>query len=159
MQPLPHTRHCFVCGVENPSGLQLDFLTDRRVVETRFRFRRDLCGFTHAIHGGVIATVLDEVMVWAVGVGAGQLTYSGEMTVRYLKPTAPEVDVVARGELVENKRGRLFLAKGTLSDAAGNVLAESTGKYLPVPAELQPDLKADFVETPDWIFRNAASPG
>jgi len=152
MQALPHTRNCYVCGIQNPAGLRLDFATDRRVVETRFQFRRELCGFAATVHGGLIATVLDEVMVWAVGVGAGQLTYCGEMTVRYQRPTPPETDLIARGELIENKRGRLFLSKGSLFDTAGDLLAESTGKYLPVPAELQPILRADFVESPDWVF-------
>ncbi len=152
MQILPHTRNCFVCGLHNPAGLRLDLATDRRVVEARFQFRREFCGFTDTIHGGLIATVLDEVMVWAVGVGARQLTYCGEMTVRYLRPTPPETDVLVRGELVENKRGRLFLAKAASFNAAGELLAESTGKYLPIPAHLQPPMRADFVEPPDSIL-------
>jgi acyl-coenzyme A thioesterase PaaI-like protein len=157
MQLLPHTRQCFVCGIENPAGLRLDLATDQRMVETRFQFRRELCGFKETVHGGLIATVLDEVMVWAVGVGAGQLSYCGELTVRYQQPTPPRTEVVARGELVENKRGRLFFAKAALYDAAGNLLAESTGKYLPVPGALRPALLADFVEDPGRIFGPAES--
>ena len=154
MTSLPHTRGCFVCGLENPAGLRLDFATDRRVVETRFRFRREQCGFSQTIHGGIIGTVLDEVMVWAVGVATGQLAYCGEMTVRFQRPAPPQVDVVATGELVENRRGRLFLARGELRDGAGELLAESTGKYLPLPGELRPAMLADFVEdiTP-WFQR------
>ncbi len=154
MKALPHTRHCFVCGLHNPAGLRLDFATDQRIVETRFQFRREMCGFVKTVHGGLIATVLDEVMVWAVGVAAGQLTYCAEMSVRYQRPTPPETDVIARGELVENKRGRLFLARGELLDAGGQLLAESTGKYLPVPPDLLPQMKADFLESPDWVFQS-----
>lgn len=153
MQPLPHTRHCFVCGLHNAAGLKLDFATDQQVVETHFRFRREHCGFLDTVHGGLIGTVLDEVMVWAVGVRCGQLTYCAEMNVRYQRPTPPDVELSARGELVEDKRGRLFLAKGSLWNSTGDLLAESTGKYLPVPAGLQPQLKSDFLESPDWIFR------
>lgn len=153
MEPLPHTRHCFVCGIQNPAGFGMHLETDRRVVETRFRFRPEWCGFPETVHGGLIGTALDEVMVWAVGVATGHLTYCGEMTVRYQRPTRPGVDVLARAELVENRRNRLFLARASLLDADGHLLAESTGKYLPLPAELYPRMFADFIGDPSSIFR------
>ncbi|HAB19907.1 MAG TPA: PaaI family thioesterase [Verrucomicrobiota bacterium] len=153
MEPLPNTRNCFVCGLQNPVGLRLGIATDRRVVEARFQFRREFCGFTDTIHGGLIATVLDEIMVWAVGVGTGELSYCAEMTVRFQRPATPESDILARGELEANKRGRLFLAKGELFNTAGDLLSESTGKYLPIPDELRPVMLADFDTPPAGIFR------
>ena len=148
MQPLPPTRSCFVCGLENPIGLRLPFAAVAGAVETRFRFRADCCGFTGVVHGGLVGTVLDEIMVWAASAETKQFAYCAELTVRYLRPTRPGVDVVARGELVENKRGRLFLTRGELRDGEGNLLAEATGKYLPIPAEMRASVLADFVEPP-----------
>ncbi len=127
--------------------------TDHRRVETRFRFRPEWCGFPGTVHGGLIATALDEVMVWAVGVATGHLTYCGEMTVRYQRPTRPDVEVLCRGELVENRRNRLCLARASLFNAEGELLAESSGKYLPIPAELRPRMLEDFIEDPSAIFR------
>jgi uncharacterized protein (TIGR00369 family) len=148
MQLLPPTRSCFVCGTENPIGLKLALHAVAGAVETRFRFRADCCGFRDTIHGGMIGTVLDELMVWAAGDATKQFAYCAEMTVRYLRPTRAGVDVLARARLVENKRGRLFLAAAELHDAEGNVLAEATGKYLPLPGELRASVLADFVEPP-----------
>lgn len=148
MQPLPPTRSCFVCGLENPIGLKLPIGAVPGAVETRFRFRADCCGFTGVVHGGIVGTVLDEIMVWAASAETKQFAYCAELTVRYLRPTRPGVDVVARGELVENKRGRLFLTRGDLRDCEGNLLAEATGKYLPIPAEMRASVLADFVEPP-----------
>lgn len=137
----------------------MSLATDRRIVETRFRFRREWCGFPGTVHGGLVATALDEVMVWAVGVLTGHLTYCGEMTVRYQRPTRPEVEVLACGELVSNKRDRLFLARASLLDLDGQLLAESSGKYLPVPAELRPTMLADFVNDPTAVFPGIRSGG
>ena len=93
----------------------------------------------------MIATVLDEVMVWAIGVNAAKFVYCAELTVRYLRPTRPQTELVARGEVVENRRGKLFTTRGELRDAAGQLLAEATGKYLPVPDAVSAEVAADFV--------------
>ena len=151
MQQLPNTRGCFCCGMENPHGLQLLMFTDRRVVETRFSLRPQFVGFRNTIHGGITATVLDEMMAWACGVGAQTFAYCAELTVRYLQPIAPATELVARGELVENRR-RLLLCKAEVLDAAGTVLAEATGKYIPLRGPLHDAMLADFLSDPSVIF-------
>ena len=156
MIPLPNTRHCFVCGLENQGGFALQVSRDHQAAVSRFRFRPDWCGFPGTVHGGLVATALDEIMVWAVGVASGRMTYCAELSVRYQRPTRPDVEVTARGELTANRRDRLFLASATLVDPEGTLLAEATGKYLPVPEELLPDMLADFLGDPTSIFRAAS---
>jgi acyl-coenzyme A thioesterase PaaI-like protein len=73
MRKLPHTHSCFVCGESNPAGLNLRFETDGRVVRARFTPRVEHVGFKQVVHGGIIATVLDEIMVWACAVPTKQL--------------------------------------------------------------------------------------
>ncbi len=156
MNALPNTRSCYVCGIENPIGLRLGFESDdaRTVAETRFSFRPEFAGFRDTVHGGAIATVLDEVMVWAIGVAAKQFVYCAELTVRYQRPVRPGAELVARGEVTEDRRGRLFIARGELRDASGQLLAESTGKYLPVPAAVGAQVLEDFVgEVPEFLQR------
>jgi acyl-coenzyme A thioesterase PaaI-like protein len=63
MRMLPHTRSCFVCGESNPAGLNLRFETDGRTVQTRFVPRAEHIGFRQTVHGGLTATLLDEIMV------------------------------------------------------------------------------------------------
>ena len=63
MKPLPHTHSCFVCGESNPLGLKLRFQTDGRLVHARFVPLPEHIGFKQTVHGGLIATVLDEIMV------------------------------------------------------------------------------------------------
>jgi len=64
MRELPHTHSCFVCGEANPLGLKLRFESDGQIVRTRFTPCPDHMGFKDVIHGGLLATVLDEIMVW-----------------------------------------------------------------------------------------------
>src|SRR5437764_10655831 len=107
MKELPHSKSCFVCGSRNRFGLNLRFFTDGQIVQARFIPRPEDNGFLGVVHGGITATVLDEVMVWACAVREKQFCFSAEMTVRYLGPIQIGTEVIARGEMVENKRGRL----------------------------------------------------
>ena len=152
MIKLPHTRSCFVCGLHNPVGLKLDFETDGRIVRTRFVARPEYAGFRDALHGGIIATILDEVMVWACGVHTKRFAFSVELNFRFLQPARPGATLEAIGELVENRRNRLFETRGELRDTAGPVLASATGKYLPLKEAMMADLMEDFAENTEILF-------
>jgi acyl-coenzyme A thioesterase PaaI-like protein len=152
MQPLPHTRSCFVCGEANPLGLKLRFETDGRFVHARFSPRPEHNGLKGVIHGGIIATVLDEIMVWACAVQTRRFVFCAEMKVRFLNPMRPGSDVTLTGELIANRKGRIFEAKGIAKDASGNTLAESTGKYLPVKGADVSQFAADFVGDASWLL-------
>ena len=61
---LEDDRMCFCCGSENPIGLKLAFeTTPEGRMRTVWTPRREHQGFRNIIHGGLVATVLDEVMV------------------------------------------------------------------------------------------------
>lgn len=152
MKLLPHTRSCFVCGESNPAGLKLRFETDGRLVRTRFVPRDEHVGFRQTVHGGLTATVLDEIMVWACAVQTKRFAFCAELNVRFLNPVRPGEALVASGELVSNRRGKLLEAKAELRDQAGVVLATASGKYLPIKQGELADMVTDFVEDPGWVL-------
>ena len=151
MKPLPHTHSCFVCGEANPFGLKLRFETDGRIVQTRFVPRAEHIGFKGVVHGGLIATVLDEIMVWACAVPTRKFAYCAELTVRYLQPLAPAEEVVVTGELVVNRKVRVYDAKAAVCNARNIALAEATGKYLPIKSPDVSEMARDFVGDTSWL--------
>ena len=151
MKELPHTHSCFVCGDANPLGLKLRFDTDGRVVRARFQPCENHVGFKGVVHGGITATVLDEVMVWACAVATRRFAYCAELNVRYLRPLAPAAETAVTGELVENRKGRIFEAKAALLDIAGRSYVEATGKYLPIKDAEVSQLVTDFVGDASWL--------
>ncbi len=152
MKPLPHTYSCFVCGESNPFGLKLRFETDGRMVQTRFVPGVEHIGFKGVVHGGIMATVLDEIMVWACAVPTRKFAYCAELTVRYLQPVAPGAEIVVTGELVANRKNRIYEAKAAACTVANVTLAEATGKYLPIKATNLAELARDFVGDPAWLL-------
>jgi uncharacterized protein (TIGR00369 family) len=145
MNELPHTRSCFVCGESNPFGLNLRFYEDGDGVRATFTPREEHNGFKGVTHGGLLATVLDEIMVWACAVRTKRFAYCAEMTVRFISPAPPGDKLTVIGRLMENRRGRVFHAGGELLDESGSIIATSTGKYLPIRDEEAGVMKEDFV--------------
>ena len=152
MKPLPHTHACFVCGESNPFGLRLRFETDGRIVRTRFVPRAEHIGFKGVVHGGILATVLDEIMVWACVVPTRKFAYCAELTVRYLHPVVPGVELIVTGELVTNRKDRIFAATAEARSAANLTLAQATGKYLPIKATDPCEVARELVGDTGWLL-------
>jgi uncharacterized protein (TIGR00369 family) len=150
MKELPHTHSCFVCGESNPIGLQLRFQTDGRLVQTRFVPCARHVGFRDTVHGGLIATLLDEAMVWACAVQTKRFAFCAELKVRYLNPVRPDQPATATAELLANRRDRIFETKAELRNEAGLLLATATGKYLPVKESDLGSMVTDLVGEPFW---------
>ncbi len=124
--------NCFVCGKENANGLRLDFRVNdlSHEVEADVVFPTYFQGWQDTVHGGLLATVLDEVMVQAARV-AGITCVTAEITVKYKKPAATGVSYRVSGKLLET-RGRILTAESRLCDASGQVYALATGKFFKV---------------------------
>lgn len=157
MKTLPHTLSCFVCGEANPHGLNLRAQTDGNVVEARFVPRPEHIGFRETVHGGLIATLLDEVMVWACAVRTKKFAYCAELNVRFVTPLRPGQEALAVAELVGDRRGRVFEAKAELRTQAGLTCASATGKYLPIKEATAAEMAADFVGDFSWVFAGGSA--
>ena len=152
MRTLPHTHSCFVCGESNPAGLNLRVETDGCVVRTRFTPRAEHVGFKQVVHGGIISTLLDEIMVWACAVQTKQFAYCVELNVRFVKSARPGEETVATAELAANRRNKIFEAKARLHNSAGELLASATGKFLPIKSGDAAEMVRDFVGDPRRAF-------
>ena len=145
--PLPWTHGCYVCGQDNPLGLHLRFELAGEQVVARFAPRPEHGGFQGIVHGGVLMTVLDEVMFWTPSIAAGRMYWSAEVAVRFVAPARVGVELTAVAQL-QRMRPKMARTTGSITDAAGRLIASATGKYLPVPAELEQKALADFCEHP-----------
>src|SRR5438309_6496532 len=128
---LPHTPNCLVCGRTNPHGLHLSLHVDpaSNLVTTTLTPTRDHIGFEGIIHGGLLATVLDEAMVWAATWQGRRFCVCGEMTIRFRKAAEVGKPLIIRAS-VTSARSRMIQTSGQVMDQAGDVLATAEGKYV-----------------------------
>src|SRR5262245_28945158 len=105
---LPHARHCLVCGRHNPQGLKLHLhvVPDTGMVSTDFRPLPEHVGFEGIIHGGLLATVMDEAMTWAATWRNRRFCYCAEMTARFRHPVTPGQGLRVEA-LVERSRPKM----------------------------------------------------
>ena len=130
-QMLPSSEGCFVCGEENEAGLRSRFCVEDGVVAGRFRPGAHHCGFAGVVHGGIVASMLDETMSWAAACALKRMCVTGEMTVRYILnvPDDRELVCVTR---VEKSNRRMATTSGELVDEDGTKYASATAKFLPM---------------------------
>lgn len=77
---------CFGCSPHNPIGLQLNFFLDGRRVTSEWQPRADLEGYPGVTHGGVLATLCDEVAAWYLHAVLGTAGMTRELQIRYHLP-------------------------------------------------------------------------
>ena len=135
LTPFPHAaqNRCFGCGADNPTGLRLEFLiaADRSVV-CMTTVSAAFEGPRGCLHGGVIATLLDEAMsksVRALGVTA----VTRHLEVDYLRPVPSGAPIRIEGHLVKSD-GRKHETRARILDGERRILARSKGLFI----EIQP---------------------
>ena len=137
-RPSP-ARLCFGCGSENPQGLGLRFrLEDGRAVAD-FTPPSHLQGYPGRVHGGVVASMLDEAMGWAV-YGQGVWAMTVRLTTRLRRPVWLGEPVTVSG-WVTRDRGRFVELRSELRSSGGTVLAEAEGVFARVRGEQAEELR------------------
>src|SRR5690606_33126821 len=101
---LPNSKTCFVCGEDNAAGLQSRFYVEGGCVKMKLRPQPHHCGYANVVHGGVVAAALDECMGWAAARAIKRMCYTGELTIRYLKPVPADGDLTVCTEVKRANR-------------------------------------------------------
>lgn len=121
---------CFACGKSNPIGLKLEFVIEDGEYVTYFTPRKEHQGYVGIVHGGVVSTVLDEVMARYVYV-LGHRAVTGEMTVKLKRPARVGACIRFAGR-VDSENRRLILTSATANDEDGQLIAEATARMVRV---------------------------
>jgi uncharacterized protein (TIGR00369 family) len=123
---LGNDRMCFCCGAENAEGLKLEFDFEGGRARTSLAFPKKYQGYRDIVHGGLIATVLDETMVTLVN-HMGHRAVTAELNVRFLAPLKVGEGVEISAWMVE-EHGRLLqvAASAVRSDGTEIARARST---------------------------------
>ena len=137
----PH--NCFACGTLNVHGLGLELhASDDRcwaelVLPERFQ------GWEGIAHGGIVSTILDEVMAWAL-VDHDMWAVTARMTVEFKRPVPIGRPIRGEGRVARIRR-RLVDAEGVILDPAdGTILARSEATFVGASEEKKRELKARY---------------
>ncbi len=128
-------QRCFGCGAQNATGLQLVFRHEGDTIVTEFTPDTQFQGFPGVVHGGILATLLDETLS-RTATAEGRWMMTGRLEVRYRNaaPVGHTLRVTAR---TLSSRSRMITAAGDirLADDPETIIATAEGTFLPIPTD------------------------
>ncbi len=137
-----NSKMCFICGMDNPIGLRAQFynVEDGSVV-CPFRYTENNQSFPGRVHGGLIASMLDELGLRALWADGDESVFGVTMSlqVKYRRPVPYNTDLFGRG-IVTKESGTFSNTHAEIYDVHGNLLSEAEVKYIKLdPAVIAPD--------------------
>ena len=145
--------NCFGCSPYNDIGLQLTFYDAGDELIAGWQPQQLLEGYPDIVHGGIQATLLDEICAWTVYVKAETAGFTKQINVSYLSPLRiSKGEVTIKARLIE-KTKREALLKAELYDGEGKKCAEGEFVYFVYPQEIAvkrfqyPGIEAFYDET------------
>lgn len=147
---LPHSHTCFVCGESNPKGLNIRFFADDHGAYVPLFLREEQMGYPGIAHGGVLMSILDELMGWAATMQTGEFSVSAEINTRFLKPVPLHTPLTARAQMTQ-RRGKVWYTHGEIVDEKGTVYVRATGKYVSIGKKRTIEVLRLMIHDPDAL--------
>lgn len=121
---------CFGCGSGNPRGLRLAFERRDHCVVAETKLDASLAGYDGLVHGGIVATLLDEAMGWALLELAGRYGVTRSLTVQYRRPVAVGRGLEISAHIVDGTETGPLWIEATVKDSRGRLLASAMGEWV-----------------------------
>lgn len=127
-----NSKMCFICGMDNPIGLKAQFYNmEDGSVMTKFQYREEHQSFPQRVHGGLIATMLDELglrALWAKG-SEEEFGVTLSMESKFRKPVPYNEILIGKG-LVKKETSKFITIDTEIFNTSGDLLANAEVKYI-----------------------------
>jgi uncharacterized protein (TIGR00369 family) len=127
--PNRENHNCFGCSPVNKSGLQMAFYTNETAVYSKVTVPEHLCGWNNLVHGGVLTTILDEIMSWSAIYLLKRVAMTKSMTVDFIKPVYVGNPLKTEGLVLEKKGKHEALMEGRIYNQDDVCCASATGTF------------------------------
>lgn len=133
----PNSTYCFVCGVGNPNGLKMKFYEHGPgEVSATYTVPEHFQSYPGIVHGGILASMLDEVVSRAAMTGEPtRFRSTAKLEIRYRRPAPLGEPLYMRG-WVTNDRGSRATAKAEVRLGDGTLITEAEALLADYPDEV-----------------------
>ena len=146
--------NCFACGTLNAHGLRLTLHLEPKRSWTELDLDRRFEGWDSIAHGGITATILDEVMAWSL-VASDNWGVTARLAVEFRRPVPIETRIRAEGWITSERRRVVETAAQLIDIATGQQLATATGTYVAADAARKRELQKRYgfrrLDNPDEV--------
>ncbi|MFX0207487.1 MAG: PaaI family thioesterase [Candidatus Hodarchaeota archaeon] len=121
--------NCFGCSPANDHGLQLRFyLSERGCYADDYILPDYFCGFSRWVHGGIIASMLDEVAAWSIISHLFKVGITREITIKFFNPVPANTQIRVEGEIVSSDE-KSAVVESKITSKDGNLLAKAKSNW------------------------------
>ncbi len=154
----PEGHHCFACGTDNPIGLNLKFYCRGDAVCSDITLGKYHEGWQDVAHGGIISTLLDEVMSWAIMYSKKTFVVTRKMDIKYVRNVSIGTPLTVTGKLVDDSKPPKVKAKAEIRDNEGRLLVRGGGEFVVLPEERLSTVPRSFKDEMFSLFERYGQP-
>ncbi len=121
--------NCFGCSPDNPIGLALRFVEEGDTLTATWKPETNFQGYNNLLHGGIQATLMDEIASWFVYVKMKTAGVTSRLEVRYKHPVYTNRGEITLRAVMKSHRRNLVDIDVELLDAEGKICAEALVQY------------------------------
>jgi len=125
--------HCFACGSHNPIGLHMSFYLEGDSVGSEIVLNENHAGWDSLAHGGIVTTLLDEVMSWTVLALKKRFVVTRNIEVKFLRPVRLNIPLIVKGKINSMPGESSCKVIGTLFDSQGIRLTRASADIVDLP--------------------------
>lgn len=128
--------NCFGCSPSNSIGLHLDFYEDGDEIVSEWEPRPEFQGYGNILHGGIIATIMDEIASWYIFTQLKTAGVTYELTTKYRAPVYTDKGKISIRAKLKEQRRRKTVIEVKLYSHDGQLCSEGLVGYLIFPEKL-----------------------
>lgn len=126
---------CFGCDPRSEQGLRMEFYEDGDRIVSRWKPRPEFQGWVDTLHGGIQATLADEISSWVVFRKFQTSGVTSRMEVRYLKPIHTSEDHITLQATVVRQRRNIVDIEVKIFNSQDQLCTEALCIYFLFPKE------------------------
>lgn len=127
--PNSQDQTCFGCGGKNHSGLRMEFYTDGNRLYSFPTIPVYMAGWGQTVHGGIVSTILDEIMGWGVIYLCRKIGVTQTITVDFVKPVFADKELVVVGDLKVKESHRTVQMSGEIYNSDSVLCARAKADF------------------------------
>lgn len=127
---------CFGCSPDNRHGLRMEFFEEGDQMVSTWEPREYFQGYFNILHGGIQATLMDEIASWIIQVKLKTGGVTSSMTCRFLRPVRMDRGKITLVARIKGQKEQLVTVHVDLMDSEGEVCADGDVTYFIYPEKI-----------------------
>lgn len=142
---------CFGCSPDNERGLRMKFSEEGEEIVCFWEPEPQFAGYGSILHGGIQATLHDEIASWVVFVKLATAGFTESLDMKYRSPVRIDSGKLTLRSRLEKMEGNKAFIRTSLFDGSGKLGSESLAVYFTLPQHIA-RRKLRFPEDPKAFF-------